>query len=231
MNCIDFRRICIALPAELDSDCLAHKRDCAGCATLAEEMGLLDQHLKQAVAVKPPAGLAARLLLRQSLSNEKRSRKQFYFAYAIAASLFLALTLTITLWQRQATALDEEVMAYIVDDPAPRSSAITVQTGQLQHLFESVGMTLNGDLGTVIYAQRCYIRGQLSLHLVLAGSNGPVTVILMPEQLLEESIPIRHTTLNGIIVPCPKGSMAIVGVPGEPLQQIETKMRKEVIWI
>lgn len=231
MNCIDFRRICIALPAELDSDCLAHKRDCAGCATLAEEMGLLDQHLKQAVAVKPPAGLAARLLLRQSLSNEKRSRKQFYFAYAIAASLFLALTLTIALWQRQVIELDDEIVAYIVDDLAPRNSVITIQNSQVQNLFESVGITLNGDLGTVIYAERCYIREQVSLHLVLNGSKGPVTVIVMPEQPLEKSIPIKHATLNGIIVPCPKGSMAIIGVPGEPLYQIETKIRREVVWI
>jgi len=230
MNCLEFRRICIATSDSVDEDFLAHKQQCPECAALAEEMGQFDRYLNEAMVIDPPSGLASRILLRQSLFNEKRTRRQFYFAYALAASLVLALGVTFSVLQYQGNTLDEAVIAYIINDLEPRRTELDIQSQQLQSLFNSVGMKVSGNLGTVNYARRCYIRDQVSLHLVLAGSKGPVTVIVMPEDPIENTIPIEHTYFNGIIVPCPKGSMAIVGEPGESLNEVETKMREAVTW-
>jgi len=231
MNCSEFRRICISTPDTVSEDYRAHKQQCPECAALTEEMGQFDRYLNEAIAIEPPSGLASRILLKQSFSDDKRNRRQSYVVYTLAASLLLAIGVSFGVLQHQGHSLDEAVIAYIVNDLEPRRSELGIQSNELQQLFGSVGMKVSSNLGAVNYAQRCNIRDQVSLHLVLAGSKGPVTVIVMPEDTIENTIPIEHAYFKGVIVPCPRGSMAIVGEPGEPLEEVETRVRSAVTWL
>lgn len=231
MNCLEFRHICITTPGVHDTAYIAHQQKCPSCAMFAKEVGKFDHSLHEAVNVSPPTGLDARILLRQSLSRDRRSRMNYYFSGALAASLLLAISMVFVTLHKQELVLEQAVIAYVNNNPQSQITGQYVQKNELEYLFTSVNMKLDGDLGTVKYAKPCYIRDQISLHLTLVGSKGPVTVLVMPESPVDDTINLKNAGLHGIIVPCPKGSMAILGSPGEALDQVAKRFRNSVTWI
>ena len=231
MNCIEFRHICITTPGSANTDYLAHQEECHTCAMFAKEVGEFDRSLHEAVNVTPPSGLEARILLRQSLSRDRRNHMNYYFSGALAASLLLAISMVFVTLHKQEPTLEQAVISYVNDNTQPPITDQHVQGNELEILFTSVNMKLDGDIGTVKYAKPCYILDQMSLHLTLAGSKGPVTVLVMPESPVDDTINLKNAGLTGIIVPCPKGSMAILGNSGEALDQVEKRFRSSVTWI
>jgi Protein of unknown function (DUF3379) len=230
MNCIEFRHICITTPDSCDTAYLTHLHECCSCAMFARETGKFNHHLHEAVNVSPPPELAARILLRQSLSRDKKSRLNYYFSSGLAACLLLVIGMIFITSSTQEPTLEQAVTTYINNNSQPPITGHYVQDNELERLFKSVDMKLDGDLGIVSYAMPCYIREQISLHLIIAGTKGPVTVLMMPESTVTETIKLTNTRLNGIIVPCPKGSMAILGISGEALDQIESQFRNAINW-
>lgn len=231
MNCIEFRYICITTPDAFDADYLTHQQECHSCAVFARETAKLDHCLHEAVNISPPPELAARILLRQSLSRDKHQHLKYYFSGALAACLLLVISVAFVTLHKQEPTLEQAVVAYVNDNPQSPITGQYVQRNELEHLFTSVGMELDGDLGKVNYAKPCYIRDQISLHLILTGAMGSVTVIVMPDNAVDSTIRVKNTDLDGIIVPCPKGSMAILGNPGEALEAVERRFRNSVTWI
>ncbi len=231
MNCIEFRHICISTPDSCDVAYLTHQQECCSCAKFARETGKFNHHLHEAVNVPPPPELAARILLRQSLARDKKSRLNYYLSSGLAACLLLVISMIFITSHTQEPTLEQAIFAYINNNPQLQVTEHHVQNNELERLFTSVDMKLDGYLGTVNFAMPCYIREQISLHLIVAGSKGPVTVLMMPESTVNETIKVNNTNLYGIIVPCPKGSMAILGMSGEALDQIEKRFRNSVTWI
>ena len=45
------------------------------------------------------------------------------------------------------------------------------------------GGTMSNNVGLVSYAQTCIINGRSIPHLVIQGKDGPVTLLLMPEEM------------------------------------------------
>lgn len=232
MNCIEFRHICVTTPNSSNKDYLVHQKKCCSCTIFARETDELNHHLHEAVNVSPPPALAARILLRQSLSRDKFSRQNYYFSSALAACLLLVISSVFITLHKEEPALEQVITSYIKNNPhlPIKETEKNIQRIELEHLFASVNLKLNGNLGEVTFAKPCYIREQLSLHLTLAGDKGPVTVLIMPDSFINKAIKVNNTNLHGIIVPCPKGSMAILGAPKETLAQVETRFRNSITW-
>ncbi|GJM04426.1 MAG: hypothetical protein DHS20C09_04170 [marine bacterium B5-7] len=197
---------------------------------LSREIKELNHHLHEAVNISPPHDLAARILLRQSLSKEKKSHFNYYISSGLAACLLLAISIIFITPNIQDTNLERAVISYANNNAQIHVSEQDIKSDELKKLFTSIDMNLDGNLGVVNYAMPCFIREQISLHLVVAGTKGPVTVLMMPEGKVNETMKIKNTNINGIIVPCPKGSMAILGTSGEDLDQIHTRFLNSINW-
>ncbi len=231
MNCIEFRHICTSTPKCKDVAYLEHQKTCSSCAKFAKETDLFNRYLHKAVNVSPSPDLVVRILLRQSLSRDKRSRLNYYFSSALAASLLLVVSMIFITLHKQEPALEQVITSYIKNNPQLPITKQNIHHIELKRLFASVNLSLDGDLGIVKFAKPCYINEQLSLHLILAGDKGSVTVLLMPNSSVNNTIKVNNTSLNGIIVPCPKGSMAILGASGEALDQIKQRFQNSITWI
>lgn len=66
MNCLEFRRIHLADPGNREPEFLRHQRVCDRCARMATRSARFEQTLLEALKVKVPEDLSARILLRQS---------------------------------------------------------------------------------------------------------------------------------------------------------------------
>ncbi|MEO1035585.1 MAG: DUF3379 family protein [Pseudomonadota bacterium] len=91
------------------------------------------------------------------------------------------------------------------------------------------GSKLDDDIGLISYARSCVINGESIPHLVLQGKNGPVTLLIMPNEPVKRVIPFEDADFHGAIVPVGEtGSVAIIGRRGEPLDEIRDTIADKI---
>lgn len=233
MNCLEFRRRYLTDPINVSADIREHRVGCTACNAFAAKQDLFNRALVKGAAIPAPTGLASRILLRQSLRRNGGERLMpLRTVYAMAATLLLAVALTFggLRWQ-QGHAVDRAVLAYLQANPATQVAATSPFGGDIDALLKPTGMALRTDLLPVRAAKRCVIKDSPAVHLVVAGEKGPVSVVVMPRQEIAERETFRQAGFKGVIVPCPKGSMAIVGVADEPIDTIERRVQAAVQWL
>ena len=65
---------------------------------------------------------------------------------------------------------------------------------------------------------------------VIQGEQGPVTILLLPDEAIVDAVPIEGESINGVILPVGGGSIAIIGEAGERLEEIQERVTKSVTW-
>lgn len=231
MNCLEFRRICLAEPGCQDSDYLRHQQECPPCAEHAASGIRGDNQLAEALRVEVPDNLASRIILRQSIFSSRAKQRKVRHMYALAAGVLLAIGLAGGWFiANHVPEVDRAVIARINAVPASRVAESQIPNAELIRVIRTVGGELNGKIGRVYYASIYYVREHQCGQLIVQGAVGPVTILLMPGVYIEGARDLHSSELNGIVVPTTNGSMAIVGEPGEPLHDIEQRMRAAVTW-
>lgn len=222
MNCFEFRKICIAEPRSPNAGFRRHRAECPGCAAFAERQEGFERALARAIRIDVPPELSARLILRQTTQGVFPRRLLAY-----AASVLVALGAALALmWEPRSQEIDRLVMEHILDEPAHLMSQDELPIERVARVLANVGVTLRGELGVIRFADNC--PGRPGAHLVLAGRNGPVTVMIMPTRPVPTRQVLAHGGFSGIVVPAGTGSLAIVGFPGEPLDEHERRVRTAI---
>lgn len=165
-----------------------------------------------------------------------RRRARWPTVLAVAASMVLAAGAWFGLrteWPRQAVSpLAPEVIAHIRHEPAALVvTARTVSQEEFDGVLRGGRATLAGPVGQVSYAKLCPFRGRIVAHFVVQGERGPVTVMLLPDEDVAAPMAIDEDGFMGTLVPVEGGgSVAIVGEPDEPLEQIRDRLLQAVRW-
>jgi hypothetical protein len=220
MNCFEFRRHFTIDPRSQDAELLLHKHECPACAGFVEQQARFEERLAEALHVDVPAELNARLVLNQSLHQSRRIR-----TLAIAATVLLTVALAGGWWLRPfSPSLDQTVLAHIEEERDLLTLRDRVSDASVAHLSQTVGMPLQNSVGEVRHVGICTIGKHRGGHLILAGMNGPVTVLLLPGEPVARRKIFEGDGLQGVLVPTGRGGMAIVGEPGEALDKIEQRL-------
>ena len=101
---------------------------------------------------------------------------------------------------------------------------------ELNNLFKDFGMELKGNIGEIMYAKRCFVRNGPGMHLVLSGTKGSVTVLIINGEYVHNRMMIRGTCMDWILTPCSIGSLAIIGNKDEPLDAVENAISANIRW-
>lgn len=231
MNCLEFRRLCLADPASQEAEFLSHRRDCPRCAEFAAGVTQLDRKLGEALRVDVPDQLASRIVLRQSLYRDQQHLRRRRHLYALAASLLVAIGLTATfVLTNRAPSLDQRVLAHIDLERELLSTHHEVPRPKLVSVLNSVGAELKGDLGHVQHASICPLSEHGGAHLVFEGRKGPVIVLLLPKEFVGRPTEIQKEKMTGLVLPTHNGSMALVSEHGESVQEMARRMRSAISW-
>lgn len=127
--------------------------------------------------------------------------------------------------------LAEQVLAHIDHEPAALVVTDRVVGDDRLHAVVPADLAeLDHSAGLITYAQSCVINGRTVPHLVIQGKHGPVTILLMPGEHVDEAIDVMGDHVNGVILPVGDGSIAIVGELEEPLDGIRKKVLSSVTW-
>ncbi len=231
MNCLRFRRLVETSPNTQDPEFLRHKAECRNCASLAARVARFDAALSNAVRVDPPENLASRILLKQSFSTRHAMLpRRRLVALAASMAAVASLALAGSWYLKRGDELAAEVVALVNNASYAMSSEILLDSQSVAMALAPVGLRLKAKISGVTFAGQCLLRNTLAGHLVLQGKKAPITIFLMPDVTISGRSVIKDPMLSGELVPLKKGSMAIVGAPGEDLAPVLEQIQFAVGW-
>ena len=228
MNCLEYRQICGADPGHGATDFRDHETECKDCRAYAREMRVLDQRIREALAFDVPITVRRP----QAAAVQSEVRRWRPARLGIAASLFAAIGLSVGVWlSAPPPALADAVTGHLKHErkawqPTDNPVAAEVLDAVLQH----ADVQMKGNVGLISYARTCSIRGNDVPHLMIQGERGPVMVLIMRNEKVDEAVPLRAKGYEGLIVPVGEGSIAIVGREGEPMAPLSDKISQSVYW-
>lgn len=230
MNELEFLRRCTIDPHDPDEALARKAEERPEYARYLKEQREFDDLLRAAAGDIPaPDGLADRILWRHAKEQRKSRSRIWQGGLAMVASLVLVIGL-VWVVQVDRTALDRVVLAHVYGELSHLHEDARPSNDEINRVLAGIGATMTGPLGEVHYAGACDIREHSGAHLVLAGEQGPVTVLLMPGEHVDQAEPVTDKRFQGVIVPTPTGSMAIVGERHEPLERLEGMLRSGIDW-
>jgi hypothetical protein len=231
MKCEDYRQAIGAEPAFEDAG--EHAAACPACRDYRDEILALDGDIRRALSIRVP-GLRMPYLPAGQDPAVLRPRRGLAAGtwLALAATVVVAVAAGVLLSARDGGAtLGEQVLAHLDHHPAHLGVTGEVVADDLLESVIPAGVSsLRHQAGVVTYAQSCVINGHLVPHLVVQGRNGPVTIILMPDDPVERAVTLSGDHVAGVILPVGGGSIAIVGGRDEPLEAIEQEVLNSVTW-
>lgn len=233
MNCDQYREAIAANPS-FDGGA-GHLSECSSCQAYRKEMLELNQRISRALALDVPELDVPELPAIETdkvvtLPTRKLSSPVWM---AMAATVVLAAFVGFrmigggveypTLADELLAHIDHEHVSLVVTNVAVSDERLTsVVPADIARLDHSAGL--------ITYAQSCVIGGHSVPHLVIQGEHGPVTILLMPDEMVSGPQRITGESVNGVILPVGDGSIAIFGEREESLDRIEKEVLDSVTW-
>lgn len=213
-----------------------HLSGCAECQAFRAEMQSLNSRIAQALRIKAPVPNIPELPVIDrenvvAITPRKPLSKPAWFA--LAASVMLAAVIGFRLFGVGDSygSLADEVLAHLDHEPAALIvSDVAVSDRRLASVVPANVATVSHDAGLITYARSCIINGHTVPHLVIQGEQGPITLLLMPDEAVAESLLLDGENIHGVILPVGRGSIAIIGVREENLERVEKRVLNSMAW-
>jgi hypothetical protein len=235
MNCEQYKEAIAADPGG-SFEGADHAASCESCAAFTAGMQALDAKISRALDIDVPALTMPELPPIEddnvvSLPVRERSRTASWLAIAAAFALAAIIGVQFTGNEVNFESLEDEILAHLDHEPgALRVTDVAVSDGRFSSVVNSSVGTMDRDVGLISYAQSCVINGKTVPHLVIQGENGPVTLLLMPDEMIDVARTFMGERVNGVLIPHGGGSIAIIGENERDLTEIEQRVVDSVEW-
>jgi hypothetical protein len=233
MNCEEYREAMAADPS-FDGG-TGHLTECAACQAYRSEILALEQTISRALALDVPELHMPELPEIETDNVVTLASRRFSPPawFAMAATVVVAALLGVRLIGTgiEYESLADEILAHVDHEAyALRVTDVAVSDERFADVVPADVARMDRSAGLVTYAQSCVINGHQVPHLVIQGERGPVTILLMPEEMIDEAQQLSGDNVNGVILPVGNGSIAILGESDERLERIEERVLKSVTW-
>lgn len=234
MNCKDYKQAIATDPSYNGGE--VHVAECAACQAYRDDMQALERKIEKALALKVPELRIPELAdidTKNVVTLPARRRFTTPTWLAVAAMVVVAAFVGIRMYGNDVTypSLSAEILAHLDHEPyALRVTDVPVSDKKLTSVVPASIANLNHDAGLITYAQTCVINGKDIPHLVIQGKRGPVTILLMPDEMVDGAVEFHGESINGVILPVGRGSIAIIGESDENLQDIQKSVVNSVVW-
>lgn len=233
MQCEDFRLQIDSAPDEAFDGKDEHLGSCQACTDYLEKASAFEALLGQALRVDVPElampDLDAATDNVVSLHPKRESTNKLPTYLALAASITLAVFVGfkfLNTGDADTRDLADQILVHMAHEEYSRVVTATPVSHQtLQEVTGPAAAEVDEDLGLISYAMSCEINGNLIPHLVVQGKNGPVTILILPNEDVRKAFELQSADFHGTILPVGKrGSVAIIGRKGEAIDDIREKI-------
>ncbi|MCH7822016.1 MAG: DUF3379 family protein [Proteobacteria bacterium] len=241
MNCENYREAIAADPSESFEGGAGHAAVCESCSAYRAEIQALDLTIARALAIDvpelkipdlPPIGEEDGNVV--NLPFRRVSKITTPAWIGIAASFALAAVIGMQFVGNGPShdqLLAAQVLAHLDHEPwALKVTNVAVSEERLAQVVNPGVGTMDRDIGLVTFAQTCIINGRTIPHLVIQGEKGPITLLLMPDEMVSSAVILSGESVNGVILPVGDGSIAIIGARGERIEDLKQRVVDSVEW-
>ncbi len=241
MNCENYREAIAADPSESFEGGAGHAAVCESCSAYRAEIQALDLTIARALAIDvpelkipdlPPIGEEDGNVV--NLPFRRVSKITTPAWIGIAASFALAAVIGMQFvgdGPSNDQLLAAQVLAHLDHEPwALKATNVAVSEERLAQVVNPGVGTMDRDIGLVTYAQTCIINGRTIPHLVIQGEKGPITLLLMPDEMVSSAVILSGESVNGVILPVGDGSIAIIGARDERIEDLRQRVVDSVEW-
>jgi hypothetical protein len=231
MDDLEFRRTLYADPNSTDERVLAAIAGDPKKQEFYKELKQLDKKMHQASQVKVPDDLVHKLILRQTMQSHKSSKARNRIQLAMAASVAFVVGVSFTMWQqnnfldlsKQAIANVHYEGGYALD------AQENVSLQQVNAKLAKFGGEFSEDFGRVYYANFCDFENVRSLHMVVEGENGKVSVFVVPHDDTHRAEgSSRDTRYNSQAIDLKRASIIVVGEEGANISKMQEQLNKKI---
>ena len=220
MNCEDFRQNLLAAPDDMNDAMASHMEACEPCQGVASQMLAMDTVLREAMQVEVPQNLGQTIMLQKILQRKRRVNIPLF---AMAATILLGVGFATGSWLGRAntTELTDALIAHVEHEPLLlRPSTDVVEFQRVSNVLQQANVNLRADIGRVRHVGLCLFNGKKVPHLVVTTQNGPVTVMLLPDETVDSVQSFDNGVFSGVIVPNGRGAIAIIGGDSSDIEPV-----------
>ena len=231
MDDLEFRRILYADPNCTDEEVLAAIADDPKKQAFYKELKQLDKEMHQASQIKVPDDLVHKLILRQTMASHKSSKVRNRIQLAMAASVAFVVGVSFTMWQQNNLLdLSKQAIAHVhYEGDYALQAQENLSLQQVNAKLAKFGGEFSEDIGRVYYANFCDFENVRSLHMVLEGENGKVSVFVVPHNnayLAEGSS--SDTRYSSQAIDLKRASIIVVGEEGTNIGDMQQQLNKKI---
>ena len=223
MDCLEFRRLLASDPHSTDAPFIAHHRECARCADAYSRAIVFENHLRSALNIAAPPQLAETILFAQATRERgQRLRWRNGGIAALAASIALAIGIGT---HAGASPLPDLAIEHLREEAAVLTTVAPVASDDVRRAFATRGIELHSIPADVSFVGCCPMGRHLTVHLVMPGNEGPVTVIYVVDDHESVRQDFIRDGWHGRSVPVGKGTLVLLSQNTNQLDHAETVWR------
>ena len=228
MNCLSARRIISTDINQKSAAFAQHLHGCSSCKSFYERQLKFNRTLTEAVEVDVPEGLAARVLVEQRI-HQKKSRDKKYRWTAMAASMLLVISVGLVTTLHSPPSLASVIVEHVKSEPTALHGQAEVSLQELNELLKPHGVRADATIGRATHAGNCLIQGKLGAHIVFAGKNAPITLIIVPHELNKDKVTIDDDEFKGVLVRTQRGVLALLSEDQESMLEFEQRLHQSLM--
>lgn len=220
MDCSEFRRQLLIDPRAPGLADAAQQRVCEDAPARLAEALALEQRIDAALAVPLPQGLAERVIA--ALPSEPVQSPARWWPLALAASLLLSALIGWS-WLRAPAGghgLIADSVEHLSHEPYALTRTDEVPAALVERMFAESGIRLAANPSGLTYLNRCPLGERMSVHMVMAGAQGPVTVLYVPGERVER-MDTRFEMVAVRTLPFASGALVLLAESNRDFDRIE----------
>ena len=231
MDELEFRRTLYADPYCKDDKVLAAIAGDPKKQVFCKELKQLDKNMQQASQVKVPDDLMHKLILRQTMQSHRTSKVRNRIQLALAASVAFVVGVSFTMWQQSHLLdLSKQAIAHVhYEGGYALDAQENISLEQVNAKLAKFGGEFSEDIGRVYYANFCDFENVRSLHMVVGGGNGKVSVFIVPHDdayLAEGSS--HDPSYKSQAIDLKRASIIVVGEEGDNINKMKQQLRQKI---
>lgn len=211
-----------SVPAELAE----HVAGCPECAQFQREMIKLETDIRRALG--PAAASVTPIDSARAARGPKPAK--VWSGWALAASVAIASVLVI--WAlRPSDTLAHDLVTHVEYESGSWASKQPVPPAVVTETLAKAGVALDMSSDKVMYARSCLFRGHVVPHLVVSTPQGPVTVLVLPDEKVKNWTSFHEDGMTGVITPATHGSIAVLAQGSENIDAVARQVEQSVRWL
>jgi len=225
MDELSFRRTIYAEPNTNDPDIIQAAKDDPAKQAFWDDVKAMDAQLAQAMNIPIPENFADKLILRQGINEFTQTRQKRPWYIAMAASVAMVVGISYMTLFAGNNGLANDVFAHVSHEYMAKELAMSSENVTQQALNEKM-TTFNGalseEIGDVVSANYCYLNTVRSLHMIIKGEKGLLSLFVVPQsqsQDLQEEF--SNDELVGTSFLLASAKIIIVGNDQEDVSQLQ----------